>query len=237
MTEMEDRQFPDPVADQNESAVFESLLAEELPAPDFQKLQDEYYRQWAQMNIDPAKLTEIDSDLEQIVRHQAQYDSVSVATGVPWYVIAVIHCLEGSLNFETHLHNGDPLTARTIDDPKGRPPTGTPPFSWEESAIDALRFDNIAGNHEWSIAGIAYLLEGYNGWGYRIFHPDVNTPYLWSFSDLYRSGKYIQDGRFSQTAVSDQCGGYCSAQEDGKSGINRLTGYRHIKALICPKYR
>jgi lysozyme family protein len=35
---------------------------------------------------------------------------------------------------------------------------------WEESAIDALRHDEITGSHEWPVAGVAYLLEGQNGW-------------------------------------------------------------------------
>ena len=67
-----------------------------------------------------------------------RYDQVANATGVPWYVIGIIHEMEGGLNFTTHLHNGDPLTRRTVQVPAGRPPTGMPPFQWEESAIDAL---------------------------------------------------------------------------------------------------
>ena len=51
-----------------------------------------------------------------------------------------------------------------------------------------------------------YKLEAYNGWGYRDHHPDVNSPYLWSFSNHYKSGKYVADGTFSATAVSAQCG-------------------------------
>ena len=41
-------------------------------------------------------------------RRQARYDQVANATGVPWYVIGIIHEMEGGLNFTTHLHNGDP---------------------------------------------------------------------------------------------------------------------------------
>jgi hypothetical protein len=51
-----------------------------------------------------------------------------------------------------------------------------------------------------------YQLEGYNGWGYRLHHTHVLTPYLWSFSTHYTSGKYVADGTWSDTAVSKQCG-------------------------------
>ncbi len=34
----------------------------------------------------------------------------------------------------------------------------------------------------------------------------MNTPYLWSFSTHYDRGKYVADGRWSETTPSDQCG-------------------------------
>ena len=39
---------------------------------------------------------------------------------MPWYVIAVIHNMECGLDFTEHLHNGDPLARRTINDPPKR---------------------------------------------------------------------------------------------------------------------
>jgi lysozyme family protein len=46
---------------------------------------------------------------------------------------------------------------------------------------------------DWSLAGLLYRLEAYNGFGYRKHHPEVLTPYLWSFSST-TAGKYVQDG-------------------------------------------
>jgi len=83
---------------------------------------------------------------------------------------------------------------------------GEPPFAWEESARDALALRDLGGDTDWSLAGTLYQLEGYNGWGYRRFHPHVLSPYLWSFSHHYGSGKYVADGRWSDSAVSRQCG-------------------------------
>jgi hypothetical protein len=114
--------------------------------------------------------------------------------------------LESSLNFTRHLHNGDPLANRTVRVPGGRPRTGTPPFTWEESAIDAISMKKLGARTDWSLAGTLFQLEAYNGWGYRRFHPHVLSPYLWSFSNHYISGKYVADGRWSESAVSQQCG-------------------------------
>jgi hypothetical protein len=39
-----------------------------------------------------------------------------------------------------------------------------------------------------------------------MYHSHVLSPYLWSFSNQYSSGKYVADGRWSDTAVSKQAG-------------------------------
>ena len=142
---------------------------------------------------------------DKIVANRPRYEQVEKATNVPWYVVAVIHSLEGSSNFSRHLHNGDPLTAKTVHVPKGRPP-GTPPFKWEDSAIDALRFDNMTGVAKWTLPVILFKLEGFNGFGYRTKHPEVLTPYLWSFTNHYQKGKFVADGKFDVNARSKQCG-------------------------------
>jgi hypothetical protein len=59
---------------------------------------------------------------------------------------------------------------------------------------------------EWPVERICYELEAWNGWGYRRFHPETLSPYLWSGSNKYRAGKYVSDGKWSDTAVSGQSG-------------------------------
>ena len=138
-----------------------------------------------------------------------RYEVVAAKLSVPWYVIGVIHNMEGGLNFMTHLHNGDPLTAQTVQVPKGRPKDGDPPFSWEDSAVDALKLQGYDVWDDWSIPGTLFKWERYNGWGYRNYHPDVKSPYLWSFTNQYTSGKYVKDGIWDPTAISKQVGAAC----------------------------
>ena len=59
---------------------------------------------------------------------------------------------------------------------------------------------------DWSLPATLFRLEAYNGFGYRTGHPEVLSPYLWSFSSHYTRGKFVADGSFSVTAVSKQCG-------------------------------
>jgi uncharacterized protein (TIGR02594 family) len=175
-------------------------------APPFQTAKPIYDALWSEMVIKPDKVAAADAIVRKILTNKARYQGVEAATAVPWYAIALIHNMEASLNFKCHLHNGDPLTARTTHVPAGRPVSGSPPFTWEQSATDALQYDGLAHQGDWSIARIAFRLEGFNGWGYWNFHSDVKTPYLWSYSNLYTRGKYTADGKWSATAVSDQCG-------------------------------
>lgn len=169
------------------------------------KLKKEYEDLFASCVIKQSKLPAVAVIRDKIVANRKRYEEVEGITKVPWYVIATIHSLEGSLNFKTHLHNGDPLTAKTVQVPKGRPP-GSPPFRWEVSAVDALTFDNMTSVKKWTLAVILFKLEGFNGFGYRTKHPEVLTPYLWSFSNHYEKGKFVADGKFNANAVSKQCG-------------------------------
>lgn len=161
---------------------------------------------WDKAEVRKEKEHFVLSITSQIQRSQARYQAVANATKVPWRVIASLHNMECSLSFRQHLHNGDPLTARTHHVPAGRPATGAPPFAWETSAVDALQFDKL-DRKDWSrVDTTLQNIEGYNGTGYQRYHPTVPTPYLWSWTTLYTRGKYIEDGKWSPTAVSDQCG-------------------------------
>lgn len=166
----------------------------------------EYQELFQTMEIDQDRFGEIDAIVDRIVANRSAYGTVARQVGAPWYFVAAIHNMESGLRMNRHLHNGDPLTARTRHVPAGRPAAGEPPFTWEESAIDALKLRRIDRVSDWTLERLLYELEGYNGWGYRLYHAHVKTPYLWSFSSQYTSGKYVADGRWSDTAVSRQCG-------------------------------
>lgn len=171
-----------------------------------QRLIDDYQQLFNSCMIRDSRIGEVTSAADQIHENRSRYEEVAENLGLPWFVIGVIHLMEASLNFTRHLHNGDPLTGRTVHVPKGRPRVGNPPFTWEESATDALLLEKMDRWSDWTVPGTLYKLEAYNGWGYRKWHPEVLSPYLWSGSNHYTSGKYVADGTFSNTAVSRQVG-------------------------------
>lgn len=139
---------------------------------------------------------------KRLVASKVRYQAASASTGVPWFVIAVIHERESSQRWDRSLGQGDPWNAVSTHVPAGRGPFA----SWEEAAIDALK---VCGPYaakwtDWSVGGTLTLLELYNGRGY--FNKGIPSPYVWSGTDQYRSGKYVSDGVFDPTAVDKQLG-------------------------------
>lgn len=167
-------------------------------------LRNEYEILFDSCVINPQKYPTVDNCVDRMTANKSRYEALTARVGVPWYFTAIIHNLECSCNFATHLHNGDPLTSRTVHVPRGYPKTGTPPFSWEESAEDALRLEKLDSWNDWSIPGILYKMEEYNGFGYR--PRGIHSPYLWSYSNHYTKGKFTEDGRFDPNAISKQIG-------------------------------
>jgi lysozyme family protein len=171
-------------------------------------LSDTYAAQFHACSIKTEHAAEVQAEAERIRMHRQRYAAVAAQfPGMPWWVPGILHSLECGLSFHQHLHNGDPLSARTVQVPKGRPKSGTPPFTWEESARDALVCDGLDQISDWSPGAALVAFENYNGTGYR--RRGVPSPYLWSFTDQYRCGKYTADGRYDPLAVSRQCG--CAA--------------------------
>src|SRR2546423_191902 len=103
-------------------------------------LSEEYEHLFATARIRPERQQEVTAAANRIMTPNilARYKVIEATTGVPAHVVGLIHQMEAGGRFTGHLHNGDPLSACTVQVPAGRPLTGGPSFTWEESAIDAL---------------------------------------------------------------------------------------------------
>lgn len=131
-------------------------------------LKAEYLDLFTSCVVKPGKAASVDALVNQLVANRPRYDNVGKSLAIPWFFIAVIHNMESSQSFKGHLHNGDPLTARTVQVPGGRPLTGNPPFKWEDSAVDALTMHKLDHMEDLTLPKLLYELERYNGWGYRL---------------------------------------------------------------------
>lgn len=179
------------------------LLAVPCLAADHDALQ---VQRWNSATVAKHRQHEVQVIADRIAKNWGRYQKVSATTRVPAQVIAGLHNMESGGSFACHLHEGSRLTARTRYVPIGRPKTGSPPFTWEYSAEDALTYDRMADKNWQKLGPALSACERYNGDGYRKYHPTVPTPYLWSGSSVERPGKYTGDGKWSSTARSSQIG-------------------------------
>lgn len=142
---------------------------------------------------------------QQLVAAKPRYKAVEARTGVPWFVIAVIHMRESSQNWGRSLAQGDPWNRVSVHVPAGRGPFK----SWEDAAIDALVNCHpfLARKKDWSLGATLVNLELYNGVGYA--NMGKPSPYLWAGTNQYVSGKYVADGKYDPSHVDKQPG--CAA--------------------------
>ena len=181
-------------------------------APTFEELKGEYTALLADATVSPNWSAEANRVAKYIIDALPTLKEVEARTGVPAWVVGTIQAMEAGcgphgLRLDCHLHNGDSLQHQTHNVPAGRPPNRSGPFTFVESAIDAIQYDGL-DKVDWStdaIERVLFRLEAYNGWGPRLFH-NSNTAYLWSGTNQYKRGKYVSDGVWSENAVSGQIG-------------------------------
>lgn len=144
---------------------------------------------------------------KKIVTGQAKYAAAVQGTSIPWWFIGVAHSLECGLSFKRHLHNGDPLTDRTVNHPKNRPVIiqGLP-IDWVYSAKDAIDYEDFEKVDDWSLTNVLYNWHRFNGIANEYKTRHIPTPYLWSGTQHYVKGKYVSDHNFDPNAVSKQVG-------------------------------
>jgi lysozyme family protein len=139
------------------------------------------------------------------VANKGRYLSIARQAGMPdiaWVFIAVSHYRESSQDFSKSLAQGDPWNQVSHNVPAGRGPFK----SFEDAAVDALvKCSPFAARlKDWSIGGMLTNLERYNGIGYA--NKGIPSPYIWSGTDQYQSGKYVRDGVFDPNTVDQQLG-------------------------------
>ncbi len=139
-------------------------------------------------------------------KNKARYQAVAAKTGIPAELIAALHWRESTANFNTYLHQGDPLGKKAVHVPRNIPLF----HKWEDAAVHALTMKRsiqkklgITANTT-DMAAIATFAEYYNGLGYH--NRGSSSPYVYSGTDQYKRGKYVADGRYSKTHRDNQLG-------------------------------
>lgn len=172
------------------------------------QLKASYEQMWANCTIQPSMVAELTQVCTKLMdqQHKGAYQAVEKITGVPWFVIAVIHEREASGHWWASIAQGDPWNRLSTHIPKNRGPFK----SWQDAAIDALKNcpPFMAKNQDWSAGGTLIHLVQYNGLGYEFKHNEW-SPYIWAATNHQERGKYVADGHYDPSAWDAQLG--CAA--------------------------
>jgi|SRR5579863_7708122 len=157
---------------------------------------------WPSMVIDFDALATLEEVAIRLIAAKDRYQALFAQTNVPWPVIAVIHERECSQNWDLSIAQGDPWNQVSVHVPSGRGPFA----SWEEAAVDALTScEHLDQWGHWdTLGGVLTRLEMYNGTGYAGMGQP--SPYIWSRTDQYVSGKYVADHDFNPNVIDVQQG-------------------------------
>jgi len=135
-----------------------------------------------------------------------RYEAVARETGIPAPLIAALHYRESSNNFDTYLHQGDPLGQPAIHHPSNIPVF----HQWEDAAVHALNSKSWLRDQLGMQAGttdkaaIATFAEAYNGLGYH--YRGLTSPYVYAGTDVYKGGRYVRDGVFDANSWDQRPG-------------------------------
>jgi lysozyme family protein len=117
----------------------------------------------------------------------------------PWELIAALHMREAGGDFKKNFLNGQPLNMRTTWVPKGRGPFAT----WEDSVVDGFGLKRFPD--KWDIANTLHYGHVWNGLGYMTETRRKiagHSPYLFAFTQHYKQGYFVSDGKFSSSAIA-----------------------------------
>jgi lysozyme family protein len=147
----------------------------------------------------------VDWTMRYIETHKARYQKASglvkekLGYSFPWELIAALHIREAGGDFKKNMMNGQPLNMRTTWVPKGYGPWS----NWEDSVVDAFKIKQAPDR--WTIANTLYYAERFNGLGYRTESRRRIvgfSPYIWAYSDKYKGGYFVSDGKFDSRGVA-----------------------------------
>src|SRR5260221_5332589 len=172
-----------------------------MSAPSYGKRWPATAALWDRAKTRPSKVHEVAVTAKRLLANKSRYQAIEKKTGVPWYVIAVIHEREASGRFDRQLAQGDPLNRRSTNEPIAGPFP-----SFEASAVWALHHDHMDKVIDWRVEKELCWEEGFNGWGYANNHPSIPSPYIWGGSTVQKPGKYIRDHVWSSTVMDEQLG-------------------------------
>ena len=157
---------------------------------------------------------DLNNFLKYYETNKARYEAVAKKTDFPPDLIAALHWRESNGGFDRMMSNGS-----LLDKKSSIKPYDGPYNSWEDSAVAVLKDSSRQSLQKTleldknpnDLVGLVTFAEAYNGTGY--FDRGIPSPYVFSGSDVYSKGKYIE---VPNTLVSAKSGSFPSSKAIGR---------------------
>lgn len=172
---------------------------------------------WRDIKPLPEQVFRVSKMADLYAANQKRYEEIATR-GCPAPIVFVFHMRESTCDFGRHLHEGSKLDGPTRDEPKNRPP-GKGPFTFLESAVDALYvIKSYQKADKWqTVDSMIDWIERFNGLGYR--KPGRRSPYVVGGSNLQIPGKYTRDHYFDPNVTDRQLGCLVVLKEIERRGL------------------
>lgn len=157
-----------------------SILREDMVS-DYRKL-------WPLLEIEERFSDTINQAVMLIKSNKSRYQDIikssrksgaSTDPKMPWYVLGIVHYLDSNVDFDRFL-----------------PVSGMEELSedWDVRATQFLESRDWNKWVDWTLTDIMFRLEQLNGNGYR--NKGRCSPYIWSYTNHYKTGTYVANGVF-----------------------------------------
>lgn len=164
-----------------------------------QELRDEYLRNWNRAKINEHHKDNVQRGMDKVEPNIEEYNIVASHVDCSVHALICSHYREASCDFDRQILNGQDWDMKTTIVPKNEGPFENFEVSCKRGFAIKPKMESLT-----NIVDLLHFLERWNGWGYR--RRGIWSPYLWSYTNLYKKGYYTSDGRYSSRAVNKQLG-------------------------------
>jgi lysozyme family protein len=177
-------------------------------SPSYRIMWPVYRDWWDKCKIKPERKKEFAGFVKRALDGKERYLEIEritgersgQASGVPWWMVAIIAERESTQNWSRSIAQGDRWDRVSVHRPAGRGPFK----SWRDAALDALHIDYLDSVKDWRLEKALFYWERFNGWGYYL--RGIPSSYIWGATTIQRRGKYIADGKWDSSVWDIQLG-------------------------------
>jgi lysozyme family protein len=168
----------------------------------------DYSQVYSRLQLAPEKISQTDNLIGQITTNKGRYQRVEANTGIPWWLVGVIHA-------SAHSNQVDPNQVSFDTDLDGQPIEG----EWEQKISETLlpianNWRSLPSNNP---STTLQKIDQFNG-------NQEQDPRVWAGTDQYSRGDYDEKGGWQSNDVAQGVGGVALYKRMVDNGVISPSG-------------